>query len=122
MAWSEVAQEAFDKLKQAFINATCLDVPNFEKLFIVKTDASSTGIGAVLMQERKPLAYLCKTLGPKLRRLSVHKKELLAIVHVVQKWEQYLSSTHFLIKTDQKKSQMVIRTESVNSFSKFLVI
>ena len=68
----------------------------------MEADAYSYGIGAVLMQEGKPLAYISRTFGSKGQKLSSYEKDLLAIVHAVQKWEQYLSSTHFLIKTDQE--------------------
>ena len=53
----------------------------------METDASSQGIRAVLMQEGRPLTFISKTLGPRRQKLSVYEKELLAIVHVVQKWE-----------------------------------
>jgi len=70
--------------------------------FIVKTNASSSGIGVVLRQGRNPLAFFSETLGPRWQQLSVYEKELLAVVHTVQKWDQYLSGQSFVIITDQK--------------------
>ncbi|XP_056688530.1 uncharacterized protein [Spinacia oleracea] len=83
--------------------------PNLSKVFVVETDASCKGIGAVLMQDNHPLAYISRTLGPKWQKLSVYEKELLAIVFAVQKWEQYLMSTHFVIKTDQKSLKWLLQ-------------
>ena len=56
----------------------------------METDASMFGIGAVLIQDNYPLAFISRALGPKWQRLSVYEKELLAVVFSVQKWEQYL--------------------------------
>lgn len=53
------------QLKDALVSATILAVPDFTKTFIVETDASSCGIGVVLMQQGRPLAYLSNALGPR---------------------------------------------------------
>ena len=81
--WSEKAQTAFMQLKEALVSATILAVLDFRKTFIVEIDASNEGIGAVLMQQGRPLAYLRKALRPRWQRLSVYEKELLALVHAV---------------------------------------
>lgn len=99
--WNPEAQNAFNTLKKALITAPVLALPDFNQVFIVETDASQKGIGAVLMQNNHPLAFLSKTLGPRWEKLSVYEKELLAIVCAVQKWEQYLINNHFVIKTDR---------------------
>lgn len=64
-----------------------LGIPDFNKEFVVETDASKNGIGVVLMQESHPLAFISRALGPKLQKLSVYDKELLAIVFAIQKWK-----------------------------------
>ena len=81
--WSAEAQTAFDQLKTALTNAPILGIPDFSKTFIVGTDASTYGIGAVLMQDGHPLAFISKTLSPKWQGLSVYEKELLALVFAV---------------------------------------
>lgn len=99
---SDSSDQAFLLLKKALVSATVLAVPDFSKVFVVETDASQMGIGAVLMQDNHHVAYISRSLGPKWQRLSVYEKELLAIVFAIQKWEQYLMSSHFIINTDQK--------------------
>lgn len=63
--WGKEADKAFEQLKEAMTTTPVLQLPNFEKPFVVETDASYQGIGAVLMLEGHPLAYLSKALGPK---------------------------------------------------------
>lgn len=78
------------------------------KPFVVETDASSTGIGAVLMQDKHPIAFISKVLSPRNRLLSVYDRELLALVHAVSKWHQYLSLQPFLILTDQHSLKFLL--------------
>nr|GEU67792.1 hypothetical protein [Tanacetum cinerariifolium] len=68
------AEVAFIQLKQAMMSSPVLALPNFEKGFIVETDASGSGIGAVLHQEGHPIAYLSKALSPKHQALSTYEK------------------------------------------------
>lgn len=100
--WSEEAQEAFNQLKRALTETPVLQLPNFKKSFVVETDACYHGIGAILMQEGHPLAYLSKALAPKSLGYSVYEKEFLAILLAVQKWRSYLICGTFTIRTDQK--------------------
>jgi len=106
--WTEEATVAMHHLKMALTAAPILGFPDFSQPFVVETDASSNGIGAVMRQGRKPLAFLSKTLGPKWQQLSVYEKELLAVVHAMQKWEQYLCSQPFIILTDQKSLKWLL--------------
>ena len=78
--WDEAATTAFEKLKQTMTQPPVLALPDFNKVFVVETDASGMGMGAVLMQEGHPIAYVSKSLGPRQLALSIYEKELLAIV------------------------------------------
>lgn len=74
----------------------------------MEIDASDSGIVAVLMQDKHPIAYISKSLGPKQQAMSIYERELLAIVYAVQKWGAYLSHGHFIIKTDQKSIKFML--------------
>jgi hypothetical protein len=78
--WTPTAQQAFDNLKLANIQAP----------FQVETDACAEGIGAVLMQSGQLIAYLSKALGVRHKNLSIYEKEFLALIMAVEKWRPYL--------------------------------
>lgn len=63
--WGTAEQHAFEALKQSLMQAPVLALPDFSKTFVLETDASARGIGAVLMQDKHPIAYISKTLGKK---------------------------------------------------------
>jgi hypothetical protein len=100
--WIDLHQQAFLTLKQALIAAPVLALLDFSKQFQLKTDASDLGVGAVLMQEGHPLAFISKTLGPRTIGLSTYEKEYLAILIVVEHWRAYLQLAELIIFTDQK--------------------
>lgn len=83
--WTQDHQHTFESLKQALLTAPVMALPNFERPFVVETDASERGLGAVLMQDQHPIAYLSRALGPRLPGLSTYEKESLAILLAVDK-------------------------------------
>ncbi|KAJ4817820.1 polyprotein [Rhynchospora pubera] len=99
--WTQEAEESFNQLKKAMTQAPVLALPDFTKPFVIETDASDKGIGAVLMQGRRAIAFLSKSLGIKNQGLSTYEKEFLALLTAVQKWRHYLMGGKFVIKTDQ---------------------
>ncbi|WVZ50456.1 hypothetical protein U9M48_001707 [Paspalum notatum var. saurae] len=72
------------------------------KTYQLETDACATGVGAVLLEQGHPLAYLSKALGPKSQGLSTYEKEYLDILLAVQQWRHYLQFQEFTIFTDQR--------------------
>ena len=88
--WTYKVQDAFEALKKALVKAAVLALPNFEKEFLHETDACAVGVGAVLMQQGHPIAFLSRALGPKNQTLSIYDKECLAILIALEKWKPYL--------------------------------
>jgi len=100
--WNEKAEAAFRHLKELMSTPPVLGLPDFTKKFIIECDASGAGIGAVLMQNGRPLAYLSQALKGKSLFLSTYEKELLSLVMAVQKWRHYLLGQSFVVRTDQQ--------------------
>ncbi|GJU78624.1 putative mitochondrial protein [Tanacetum coccineum] len=98
--WNPSAKLAYHKLKEAMVKAPVLALPNFDQDFVVETDASGKGIGAVLCQNGHPIAYWSKALSSKHQALSTYEKEFLAVVTALDKWKGYLLDRHFKIKND----------------------
>lgn len=100
--WTTVEDTAFQTLKHSLVTAPVLALPNFQETFVVETDASDYGIGAVLMQSGHPLAFVSRALGPRNQTLPVYEKEFLAILLAVEQWHSYLQLREFVIQTDQR--------------------
>ncbi|CAA0835568.1 Unknown protein, partial [Striga hermonthica] len=91
----------------------------------IHSDASDIGIGAVLVQEGRPLAYLSKALGPARLGLSAYVKEMLAVVEAVRVWRRYLLGRRFRIVTDQQSlkhllEQRIVTPEQQKFISKLM--
>ncbi|KAL5759721.1 hypothetical protein ACOSQ2_018559 [Xanthoceras sorbifolium] len=78
------------------------------KTFIIECDASGIGMGAILTQEGRPIAYYSEALKGSALHLSTYNKEMLAIVKAVQKWRPYLLGRSFIIQTDQRNLKFLM--------------
>jgi len=100
--WTHVTECAFDKLKQAMCTTLILAMPAFSKPFTIESDACSNGLVAVLLQDAHPIGLTREALSGKNLAASTYEKEMMSILHVVQKWQSYLLGNHFCIKTDHQ--------------------
>jgi hypothetical protein len=90
--WSPQYEEAFLTLKKLLTTAPILAQPNIKKLFDVYCDASGTGIGGVLMQDDRAIAYASRQLRCHEEHYPTHDLELLAVIHTLKVWRHYLLS------------------------------
>ncbi|KAL0535770.1 hypothetical protein IC582_024695 [Cucumis melo] len=123
--WNEDAEESFRKLKSAMMSLPTLALPNFTLPFEIETDASGFGLGAVLIQSKRPIAFYSHTLSMRDRARPVYECELMAVVLSVQRWRPYLLGAKFVVKTDQKSlkfllEQRVIQPQYQKWLSKLL--
>ena len=98
---------------------TVRSVPDVSKQFILQTDASNVGIGAILLQEddegtKHPVAFASRKLQPCETRYSTIEKECLAIVWGVTKFQEYLYGTEFLLETDHQPLQYLRNAQFQN--------
>jgi hypothetical protein len=106
--WTPECDHAFKKLKECLTRAPILVTPDFSKPFLLQTDASKSGIGAVLSQiqgenkEEHPIIYLSKKMLPSEMNYSVNEQECLAIVWAINKLRYYLHGHKFTVVTDHK--------------------
>ncbi|KAK3795951.1 hypothetical protein RRG08_053197 [Elysia crispata] len=116
--WEEARLKAFENLKAALTSKPVLKLPDFEKPFILSTDASDTGLGAILKQdhhgEKFPVVYLSRKLLPREQRYSVVEKECLALVWAVKSLNTYLWGREFVIETDHAPLLYLNRARSEN--------
>ena len=103
--WTTSCQNSLDTLKDALTKALVLAYPDPAKSYILDTDCSGIGAGAVLCQTddnglERPIAYHARTLNPAERRYSVTKEEMCALVSAVKHFKPYLYGAKFTIHTD----------------------
>jgi hypothetical protein len=106
--WNDEAEVVFLALKSAMTTTPTLAMPNFNDSFTIEADASGDGIGAVLSQQGRPIAFMSRALGISKRSWSVYAKEMLAIVEAIRIWRPYLLGRKFIIRTDQKSLKYLL--------------
>jgi hypothetical protein len=100
--WGAAQEHSFSTLIDKLTHAPLLQLPDFGKTFELECDASGIGIGGVLLQEGKPIAYFSEKLsGPSLN-YSTYDKELYALVRVLETWQYYLWPKEFVIHSDHE--------------------
>jgi hypothetical protein len=107
VVWSDRCQRAFDEVKRILSTRPVVQLPDFTKEFIVRSDASSEGIGAALMQQGDdgllhPTLFASRKLMDREKRYSAIERECLALVWAVDKFHRYVFGRHFIVETDHR--------------------
>ncbi|GJZ73894.1 putative reverse transcriptase domain-containing protein [Tanacetum coccineum] len=111
---SEKPEAAFQILKQKLCSAPILSLPEGSKNFVVYCDASCKGLGAVLMQKEKVIAYASRQLKIHEKNYTTHDLELGAVVFALKMWRHYLYGTKCVVFTDQKSLQYILDQKELN--------
>ena len=113
--WSELCQNAFDSLKKLLTESPILAFPNFNREFLLETDASGNGLGAVLAQQQedgqvRPIAYASRTLQGSEKNYGISEMEALAVVWATKHFRTYLYGHHCKVFTDHQALKALLNT------------
>ncbi|GJS58876.1 putative reverse transcriptase domain-containing protein [Tanacetum coccineum] len=112
--WGKDQETAFQLLKQKLCEAPILALPEGNDDFVVYCDASHQGLGAVLMQREKVIAYASRQLKPNEENYTTHDLELGAVVFALKIWRHYLYGTKCTVFTDHKSLQHILDQKELN--------
>lgn len=114
--WSKECQIAFETLKRRLVQAPVLVYPDFEQKFILETDASLNGLGAVLSQVKEgllhPVSYASRSLSSPEKNYSITELETLAVVWAIQHYRAYLYGHEVMVMTDHSAVKAILETPS----------
>jgi ribonuclease HI len=112
--WSEACEKSFQERKKRLTTAPVLTLPDIKKDFVVYCDASKQGLGCVLMQEGKVVAYASRQLKKHEENYPTHDLELAAIVHALKIWRHYLIRNKCELFTDHKSLKYFFTQTELN--------
>jgi hypothetical protein len=112
--WGTEAEYSFALIKEKLSSAPVLALPDFEKLFEVDCDASIIGIGAVLSQEGRPIAFYSEKLSEARQKWFTYELELYAVFQALKVWEHYLVQREFILFSDHQALKFINSQNNVN--------
>ena len=112
--WVDACQQSFEELKGRLTLAPVLALPNGRDGFVVYSDASRKGLGCVLMQNDRVIAYASKQLKKYEENYPTHDLELAAVVFALKIWRHYLYGVPYRIFTDHKSLQYIFTQKELN--------
>ncbi|GKA25110.1 putative reverse transcriptase domain-containing protein [Tanacetum coccineum] len=119
--WGEDQESAFQLLKQNLCEAPILALPEGNDYFVVYCDASHQGLGPVLMQREKVIAYASQQLKPHKENYTTYDLELGAVVFAFKFWRHYLYGTKCIVFTDHKSLQHILDKKRIKHETTLLV-
>lgn len=112
--WTDKCEESFQELKKRLVTAPVLVLPDERGNFVIYSDASHKGLGCVLMQHDKVIAYASRQLKIHERKYPTHDLELAAIVFALKIWRHYLYGEKCEIYTDHKSLKYIFTQKELN--------
>jgi hypothetical protein len=112
--WTDESQKEFDHMKEVMGTCPVLALLDFTLPFVLECDASGEGIGAVLIQGGHPIVFESRKLIHPEWLYSIYDKEMLAIMHALTKFRQYLVGNKFVVKTDHNSLKYFLEQKDFN--------
>ncbi|KAA0032467.1 pol protein [Cucumis melo var. makuwa] len=112
--WSKACEDSFQNLKQRLVTTPVLTVPDGSGIFVIYSDASKKGLGCVLMQQGKVVAYASRQLKSHEQNYPTHDLELAAVVFALKIWRHYLYGEKIQIFTDHKSLKYFCTQKELN--------
>ena len=112
--WTDKVEASFQELKKRLTTAPVLALPEGKEGFTVYTDALKEGLGCVLMQNGKVIAYAARKLKPHESNYPTHDLELAGVVFALKKWRHYLYGVTFEVFTDHKSLKYLFSQKELN--------
>jgi ribonuclease HI len=113
-SWDQKCEDAFHILRNHLTTAPVLAQPDVSKPFDIYCDASSTGLGCVLMQDNRVIAYASRALRVHEQNYPTHDLELAAVIHALKIWRHHLMGTKYHIYTDHKSLKYIFTQADLN--------
>ncbi|KAK7004546.1 hypothetical protein BgiMline_006075 [Biomphalaria glabrata] len=122
VTWNEECELAFQRLKECLTSSPVLKLPDLSRTFVLRTDASGSGLGAVLMQTAEgsgdtlfPIAYASRKLNQAESNYATIELECLALVWAIEKFQAFLYGKHFTLQTDHKPLSYLSSSKHLNA-------
>ncbi|KAK6976305.1 reverse transcriptase [Biomphalaria glabrata] len=122
VTWNEECELAFQRLKECLTSSPVLKLPDLSRTFVLRTDASGSGLGAVLMQTAEgsgdtlfPVAYASRKLNQAESNYATIELECLALVWAIEKFQAFLYGKHFTLQTDHKPLSYLSSSKHLNA-------
>jgi hypothetical protein len=112
--WTSACQSSFEELKKRLTASPVLVMPDLQKSFDIYCDASQQGLGCVLMQEGRVIAYASRQLRKHELNYPTHDLELTAVVHALKIWRHYVMGTKCQIYTNHKSLKYIFTQKDLN--------
>ena len=119
--WTVECEKSFQELKKRLVSAPILTIPESGEKFVIYSDASRQGLGCVLMQNEKVIAYASRQLKPHEKNYPTHDLELPAVVFALKIWRHYLYGEHCKIYTDHKSLKYIFHSKRTQHATETMV-
>ena len=112
--WTADSEASFQELKQRLVTAPILVIPEGNDGYVIYSDALHQGLGCVLMQHGRVMAYASRQLKPHERNYPTHDLELAAVVFALKIWRNYLYGAPCEVYTDHKSLKYIFNQKELN--------